>query len=488
MLQVDKRKKRRNRKKTLALLLGILAAVSGCFAYLSMREKEPWPTQTDHRGAIVDREKEEIAWFRISVRGRDPWSAKRNGEGELVIGDDGGWVLDATLGETIEDALANLVYEDVLTENRADYLDRLEEFGLEEPALVAEVRYTDGTEMTIRVGNDSGLEDEDFCYMTVDGDDRLYAVAGSLVADLQIEEALLHPVVQPEIQTGRIDRITIRNAEDEVTGEWRLEGAITDADAAEKWRLTVPAVYPADQDSISDLKKNAGNLRLGLYVGEGTEENLEKYGLSKPARTIEIHMAAGATGRISGEGEYQVQEHKEETVAFLIGQSRNEMTDYCLYGGQVYTMNHFAAAALTELSPLDTAARYPVTVALENLSSLEIIRLSGEKDVYELTRTLQGEAEEEEKSKTLVTCRKNGEEINYEVFEASYERLLTVDVSGQLPEGWKKQETEITYVFRTLGGRKSIVELSPFDAIHDAVTLDGCSLFYLIRNGMGQMP
>lgn len=488
MLQVDKRKKRRNRKKTLAFLLGILVAVSGGFAYLTLREKEPWPTQTDHRGTIIDRETEEIAWLRISVRGREPWSAERNGEGELVIGDDGGWVLDATLGDKVEDALANLVYEDVLTENRADYQDRLEEFGLEEPALIAEVRYTDGTEMTIRVGNDSGLEDEDFCYMTVDGDDRLYAVAGSLVNDLQVEEALLHPVVQPEIQTARIDRITIRNAEEEITGEWRLEGRITDTDAAENWKLTVPAVYPADQDIISDLKKNAGNLRLGLYVGEGTEENLEKYGLSKPARTIEIHMAAGATGRISGEGEYQVQEHEEETVVFLIGQTRNEMTDYCLYEGRVYTMNHFATAALTELSPLDTAARYPVTVALENLSSLEIIRLSGEKDVYELTRTLQGEADEEEKSKTLVTCRKNGEEIDYEVFEAAYERLLTVDVSGQLPEGWKKLKTEMTYVFRTLGGRKTIVELSPFDAIHDAVTVDGCSLFYLIRNGMGQMP
>ena len=32
------------------------------------------------------------------------------------------------------------------------------------------------------------------------------------------------------------------------------------------------------------------------------------------------------------------------------------------------------------------------------------------------------------------------------------------------------------------------LELSEFDALHDAVTLDGCTLFYLIREGIPELP
>ena len=78
--------------------------------------------------------------------------------------------------------------------------------------------------------------------------------------------------------------------------------------------------------------------------------------------------------------------------------------------------------------------------------------------------------------------------ISASAFEAAYARLQVVDVSGRLPEGWIKQETEVTYVFSTTTGRTHTLELSPFDAMHDCVTVDGCSLFYLIRGGMTEMP
>ena len=137
---------------------------------------------------------------------------------------------------------------------------------------------------------------------------------------------------------------------------------------------------------------------------------------------------------------------------------------------------------------MTTLARYPVTVPLENLGRMEIIREDGSRDVYELTYTLVPPETEDGEAETVVTCRKNGEELEYKVFEAFYERWLTVDVSGQLPEGWEKKETQTTYVFQTLSGRTQTVELSPFDAMHDAVTVDGQTLFYLIKNGMGDQP
>ena len=56
------------------------------------------------------------------------------------------------------------------------------------------------------------------------------------------------------------------------------------------------------------------------------------------------------------------------------------------------------------------------------------------------------------------------------------------------PEGWVKKPARIQYVFRTVNGREHILEFSDFDALHDAVTVDGQTLFYLIRDGMGTEP
>ena len=107
-------------------------------------------------------------------------------------------------------------------------------------------------------------------------------------------------------------------------------------------------------------------------MGEGTEENLKAFGLDRPQAEIEIHMAAGATGQITEGGAYDVREWEENSAFFLIGQTRNEMTDYCLYDGHVYTINHFTLTALTETDPMDTLARYPVTVPLTSLSRMTV--------------------------------------------------------------------------------------------------------------------
>ena len=488
MLQVKKKNRKKGNRKPLLLLMAAIVIASGLFALTALRREEPVPARTDTRGSIVNRAPSEIAWLRITVRGREPWTAGRNGEGKLCVGGEDGWAMDQALGERIEDALAHLVYEDILTEDRAEYGDRLAEFGLAEPALIAETLFSDGFSLTIRIGDDSGMEDEDFRFMTVDGDPRLYAVAGSVMEDLNVEPELLHPVVQPEIQISRVDRITILDGNGKTTAEWDLHGEITDSDAAENWQVIQPVHYPADQDQIASLKKNVGNLRLGLYIGEGTAEALSEYGLERPAWEILIHMAAGTTGQVTESGAYDVKEWPDQTVRFQIGSPRNEMTDYCLYEGVIYTMNHFTAAALTEINPVETLARYPVTVAQENLSSLEIRKADGSRTIYELTRSTKQAASENDEPETAVACLRNGEEMDYSVFEAAYERLRVVNVSGKLPDGWQKKKTREEYVFRTLSGAVHTVELSEFDAMHDAVTVDGWTLFYLIRGGLDGMP
>ena len=485
MLQVEKKKKRPARKWMLWVALGLAAAVSGLLAMLSLREPAAPPARIVTGGTLMQHETGEIVRIRVQIRGQEPWTAERDTDGDLKIADEGGWTLDASLGERLEDALAHPVYEAVLSEDPEEYQQRLQDFGLAEPSLIAEAEYSDGKELTLRIGDSSGLEDGDFRYMTVDGDPRLYAAAESLVKDLTVERALLHPVRQPEIQSSRIDRITVRNADGEIRAEWALSGSITDADAASAWRATAPITYPADPERMSGLKKSASQFRMGMYIDEATEENMAEYGLDVPRCIVEIHLAEGTTGQITGEGVYATQEHAEETVRFTIGKARNEMTDYCLYGHTVYTINHFTASAFTDTDPLETLARDPVTVPAESLSSLEIVRADGSRDRYRLIHSAEADPGDEAGA---IRCEKNGAPLAYAAFEAAYARMREVRVSGTLPEGWEKKETEVRYRFETLSGEIHTLELSAFDALHDAVTVDGCTLFYLIRDGLGELP
>ena len=478
----------------------LLTAGGTAAAFLLQEEKESLPVQPERGGAIVSRKAEEVVRVQIRVRGREPWSASRNAEGKMTLEGADGWYADETLWERMEDALANLVYEDILTGDPEEYRNRLADFGLEDPALTATAVYADGKEITLRIGDASGIDDEDFRYMTVDGDDRLYAVAGSLMEDLGIEPELLHPVAQPDIQTSRIDRIRILDGNGGIRAEWILEGSITDADAGANWFTRIPAKraensgsdpdaqteirYPADQDQIVSMKKNAGNLRLGLYVAEAGQADPAEYGLDAPTAVIEIHQAAGSTGRITEYGAYDVTARPEETLRFTIGAARNEMTDYVLYDGVIYTVNHFTAAALTETDPLSTLSRYPVTVPLESLSGLTVERTDTGREEYALTRVPKPAENKGEPDGVVSVCTKNGEEFPYETFAAAYERLRVVTVSGILPENREMRPAETRFIFHTLSGKTHVVELSPYDGMHDAVSVDGSAVFYLIRGGM----
>ena len=484
MLKVERKKPRKpNGKKWFVVLVAAtlsLAALTCLLLRAAGQDKREGdtPAALHAGGSLVNRGTDEIRKIMIRVRDRDAWEAERDETGNLRMVGDGEWILDRTLGERIEDALANLVFEEVLTGNEEDYLNHQEEFGLADPALTAVVSFTDGTSLEIHIGDPSGIADRDYRYMTVKGDPRLFAVAGSLWEDLSIERELLHPVVQPEIRAERIDRISILNAKRETQVEWILRKTAENQEDG-RWEISVPVQYPADQEQMEKLLKNAANLRLGVYIGTGNRENLAEYGLEQPQFILDIHMAGGSAGRITEAGTFGMTETTEESLQFALGNRRNEMTDFCLYDGCVYSMNHFSSAALTETDPVSTAERFPFTVPAERLSSLKIERRAGNPDLYELKDT--GTAGE-------VQCLKNGKEITYTAFRAAYDRMLEAGVSGQLPKGWDKKETEVCYVIRTRTGETHTVELSEFDSLHDAVTVDGQSLFYLIRNGLGELP
>ena len=498
MQKVERKQKNRQRKPLFWIFLCAVLLAAGVTAGILLKNKaaeEPPQTYQHISGAISQRSADELKSLTVKQKGKEPWTAVREEDGSLRLQPEdeslpNTWIVDDSIAGMLVDAAVNLTYEDIFTENRADWEPNAEDFGLKDPRVTAVFRYTDGTELTVYFGDSADPDGNAYYYMTVDGDDRLYAAAAGTVEDLNTERELLHPVHALEIRGALLDRITVKNGDGTVRQEWALQGQVEDQDAAENWLLTEPFIYPADYDAMKNLRDSAENLRLGIYIGNAEEEALKQCGLDEPSAIIELHMAAGSTGTVSDFGVYNVVDWEERAETLTIGKSRSEMVAYVRFGDEIYTISHFSVDVFTQTAPLSTIARYTVATPLNSLESVTVEK-AGASSRYSLIRTDETAAPEQQDSgegEVQYRCLKDGEEISYDAFSAAWERLLTVTVSGRLPSGWEPKEAHTKYTIRTVSGGSHTIELSDYDGMHDAVTLDGHTLFYLIKGGMTELP
>ena len=527
MQKVEKKHHRRKGGRGIWILLAALLLCGSVVLALTLqRQAEHVPEEAGHTpvtGSITARDPNELVSVTVQRRGEKPWTMLRAEDGTLRLEAENSPV-DEQLANMLTDALANLTYEDVFTEDAKEYADHLEDFGLAEPTVRATGIFQDGAQVTVYVGDSADPEENSAYYMTVEGDDRLFAVNAGTVQDLNVERSLMYPVTQPVIHSALLDRITCYGADGRITKEWKLNGKVSDQDAAENWIVSVPFVYPADWEIMKNIRESAASLRMGIWTGTVTDETLQTWGLDAPRGRVEFHLAAGSTGTVSDLGVYDVQDWEERTVVLTLGSQKSSTLDYVRYGDEVFTVNHFFLSVFTDTDPLTTAARYPVQTPFNSLERLTVTREEGEA-VYTMLRfdgdtqtrdsgVTYGNAAYEEAAasgdgnassetgtgetgtedavqsgqETQNRCMKNGEEISWSGFEAAYERLLTVTVSGRLPEGYTPKAAHTTYTFHTVSGGVHTVELSDFDGFHDAVTMDGHTLFYLIKGGMTALP
>ena len=481
MQPVERKRKNQKNRWNLWLLAALLALAAVLILLRFEQEDAIPPVRQKTEGILLNTEPEAVSRATVSLLGRESWTVVQESPGMLTLEGEESWQVDSAVAERLLDALAHLEYVDILTENPEEWRGNLSDFGLEPARLTVEYTLQDGSCWAVHLGNAVDPEENAAYYMSVDGDSRLFAAPAGILQDLAVEKVLLHPVEQPVVHQVLLDRITVREGSGEVRAEWRLNGQVTDPDAGVFWIVSAPFEYPADEETISSLKDSAGSLRLGTYVGEANEKTLAQYGLTSPSAVLELHMAAGSTGTVSENGVYDVTDWPENTITLTFGDDRNDMTVYVLVREQIFTISRFSVSAFLDLDPLDTAARYPVLTPLDSLSSLRID--DGENTVvYDLDRSGQTELE------NTVHCLKNGAEISWKSFEAAYQRLLVVSFSGRLREEDSWGEPERKYTFITVSGHTHTVELSDLDGLHDAVTVDGYTLFYLIKGGMTELP
>lgn len=476
-------------RRRLWLIGAALLLIAVCAAYLLLNRAADEPgiiPAADTAVTLYSYDLSALSSVTIRRGEESAWTAVPTADGGMTLLGEDGFTLTAEESQAFGEAACHIEAEEVLTEDASVYADHLADFGLDDPRYEAEITYTDGTVVHLRVGDES--YEGAWRYLLIDGDDRLFAFSNGSVESLFVNRDTLRTVTQPTLHKARIDRISLSDASG-LQAEWALNGSITDADAADNWQITHPIQYPADSTAMANLLSNIANLRLGAYVCPATADALTAHGFDAPRLTIDIHMAAGTIATTNEEGAAVTADWPESTLTFVIGGEKSDMIDYVLCDGDIYLSSHFTMGLFIDYDVQATMSRYPVMTALGNLAALTI-RQGDTADEYVLTRTEQvaenNDLVTDADGNTVydITVTRNGEAIDYTAFEAAYNALTLVTVSGTLPADESVTAAPHTvYTFADVNGSVHTVELATFDALHDAVSVDGHQAFYLIKGG-----
>ena len=461
MQNVPKKKHavRRHSRILLLIFAVVLVATAACLLIFA-RTPAPAPETSAHEDEEITLwavESANITRIRIAVRNQDAWSAVQTESGALVLEGESAFTVDADVAETLLSGLKSVTAE-VLSDDWNGTDEEWAAFGLDDPESVVTVDFADGSSHTLRIGSAPQYENS-WQYAQLDGDTRLLSLSRGL------------------------------NAEGEITQQWRLNGAITNADAQDRWMLTTPVSYPADGTAMNTLRKSAANIRLGEYIADATAESIARYGLDTPRIVIRLHQAAGTIGAVGTTGSYATTDYPEATITLVIGEQESDLVDYVLYDGGIYRCSTLLLRGVMNADWQETITRYPVLTALGNLASLSRETADG-VDTWVITRTEQvaenNELVTDDEGNQVydITLMKNGESADYTAFSAAYNQLMMVTMSGRLPDGWTAADAPHTvWTFTDVDGTVHTVALTRYDAMHDAVAIDGVALFYLIQGG-----
>lgn len=491
MQSVEKKKRRIPAKWERLILLALCAAVLAAVLLITWHVSQPEPVQVVGAGSLVElvyaHEPEEVVGLTIHRSGEPAWTLEADPDTGCfrLIGEEG-FLLSEGKTLRLQEAASVITVEQVISDDPSEYADHLSDYGLQPPDCTAVITFSDGTVRTMHIGSRAAHTNA-WYYMTLEGDDRLFALSTGMVEALFVSQESLHDVVQPTLHKVRIDRLTLRNGDGSIRAEWTLQSAIDETDAAERWQITAPFSYPADAVAVDKLLANAANLRLGAFVAPATPENLSLYGFDAPRQIIEIHMAEGSIGTTGWDGSYSVTDWPESTVTFVIGGARSDMVDYVLFGDAIYVSSHFTMGVFMDVDPTGSMNRYPVLVALGNLAGLRIER-QGEAVLYELTRSERVAPNNDlvyDEDGNLVwdtTVTRNGEPFDYAAFEAAYTRLTGMSVAGSIPAGDTVDAAPHTvYTFTDVDGTVHTIALTSYGVLHDAVSVDGHQAFYIAK-------
>lgn len=479
MEKVPRKKMRRPLKgRTVLLILLCCAALAGVGLYLLRSQPVSLPPIENRETVLLfSRPQEDIVAVAIAPRDGTAYPLIRQGSSFALMGRE-----DEKLRSDILDdlliSLTELPVENTVLENLTEAQGlRPADFGLDPVLARVTVTYADGEKKELRVGNLTPDEETPQRYCMVSGSDALYTILEADSVPLLRDMDSLRDFAQPSLDGSLLDRI-------EVTGqvEWALHYTPSG------WQMDAPFSYPLSTLRTDALLKKIESMGFAACLGKAEKLNLSDYGLDAPALTVTLTQAATVITGETAEGQ-QVSVPVPETVyTLLIGHETGKSGVYVQWQDQVFTASNFLLGFWKELEPLDYLLQTPVNLLVNDLNEVRFTR-NGHTYAYQVRMVEQvtenNQIAVDEYGRVLYDCAVNraGEtqDMDAEAFLSWYTRLASLAGDGRLPDGWVPSGESRAEIILVNDHLTRTVTLWPYDALHDAIAVDGVALYY-IRN------
>lgn len=412
--------------------------------------------------------------------------AVKNSEGEYtLLQKDGAWQMqgreDFVFSESMLSPLldaAALVYAEHKVMDLMGSGYQLRDFGLGEKAIRVTVHYTDGRQITFRIG-DLMPQETPMYYLAVEGDNAVYAVAQDIQEIFMLHADALHEVTDPALKGELVDQIAF-------TGE----NAFTIAREDNEWYLTAPFRYPLSSVKVNALLGKLEKIRFAQYVISEEKADLAAYGLTSPRRTMTLSIAPSVlTGYDENNQVIATEQLDGYDLTFYCGDDQGDVLFYCLYRGDVVLATRFSASVMLTQTYDTLLHSAPFALSVSEVTRFEWTQ-GDQTRAWDITlheRVLENnEFETDDSGNILYDVRvwQDGQEVDGDRFLLFYSRLIDVETINHLPEDYTlPQEAEITISLHR-GERVRSVKLYAYGELHYAVSVDGEAVYYISREAV----
>ena len=482
-----KAKKPMKKGTVLFLLLCFAAAVGAGVSFLQPQSVELPITNEKETIFLLHRPAEEIVSVEISPREgtayclvQEMGSFHLQDQPETPLREDG-----------IEDLLVTLTelpVEAVLTTHFSwETHVALADFGLSPAVTEVTVTYADGEKVKFMVGDAAPDEEKPQRYCMVSGDDRLLTILSADAQPLLREKAYLRAFDQPQLDGSLLDRI-------EVTGDitWSLHYTPSG------WQMDAPISYPLSTVRTDALLSKIESMAFDTCLGEAEQMDLADFDLDEPALTVTLTQATTVITGETTEGETISLPVPETTYTLLIGAETGKSGVYVLWDGLVFRASNFRLGFWKEIRPMDYILQTPVNFLVNDLKKLTFT-YGGQTSAYEVQMvesiTENNQIATDEYGQVLYDCavRRAGEkeDMDAEAFLSWYTQLAQLSGDGKLPDGFELSGEPRAVITLENEHLTRTVAFYPYDALHDALAVDGVALYYIQKtrlDDVGRAP
>lgn len=475
------------------LLLAVLLAV-----YLLLKNHN---AQAEQETQTEETEGEEIA--AVSAEDISCLTFEISGEDVSWIQGEDGWSLESDSNFPVDqEKITNLTsqLESVTASRTLEDVDNLEEYGLNVPSNVIQVEETDGSSLTITIGDQNASTGD--CYIYLNDDTKtVYTVAsalqtvfaGSLYNFAEGEE-------YPEITSSTISQVAVEKNEDAytlgTTDGYSSGWQVTDSQGDSK---------EADQTEAGTLQSTVAGLSFDNYY-EYNCQDLSLYGLDQPQAVItvdyteqqEVSQETGDDSAaeedpqtddedVSSEDSDGTEEETETVTVdmqmkLLVGNLADDGNYYVMLEGssEIHGISQDALDSVLQGRAFDY---WKMSVSNISISDLDYLEVTYNGESHKLERIVteepvesedtdsedsteeqsSDESSEEQETETVTTYYVDGQKVDSQDFTSFYSAANSMTYQERLEENDAEGDGEFILTYYDTAGNEIQVTYIPRD-------------------------